>query len=67
MQIEVIEVKKPLDAPIGKAEMVKTPWGIEELAQVFKVIDYISGDIKYAVINNPAGNFKVRCSAFRVR
>jgi hypothetical protein len=62
-----IEVKKPLDAPIGKPEMVNTPWGTVEQAQVFKVIDYISGDIKYAVINNPAGNFKVRCSAFRVR
>lgn len=61
------QIKKPLDAPIGRTEVVKTPWGTMEQAQTFIVTDYIERKIKYAVIDNPAGNFKVRCSAFRVR
>lgn len=62
-----IEVKKPLDAPIGKTEMVQTPWGSIERAQVFEMQDYIDGAVKYATIFNPVGNFKVRCSTFRIK
>lgn len=58
---------KALDAPIGKPEMVNTPWKTIELAQVFKVLDYIEGYVKYAVVYQPVGNFKVRCSSFKVR
>jgi len=62
-----IEVKKPLDAPIGKPEMVNTPWGTIEQAQVFQMQDYIDGKVKYATIFNPGGNYKVRCSTFRIQ
>ena len=60
-------VKTPLDAPFGKSEMVQTPWGTLEQAHVFHMQDYIDGSVKYATIFNPAGNYKVRCSTFRIR
>jgi len=60
-------VKTPLEAPIGKTEMVQTPWGTSEQAQVFHVLDYTDGKVKYATIFNPVGNYKVRCSTFRIR
>ena len=60
-------VKTPLEAPIGKTEMVQTPWGSLEQAHVFNMQDYIDGMVKYAIIFNPVGNYKVRCSTFRIR
>lgn len=62
-----IHIKKPLDAPIGKTEMVQTPWGTIEQAQVFHMQDYIDGAVRYAIIFNSVGNFKVRCSSFRIK
>jgi hypothetical protein len=62
------QVKKtPLDPPLGKAGRLMAPWGTEENAQVFDVVDTRDGKVQYATVYKPTGNFNVRYSVFRVR
>ena len=53
------------NAPFGKTEIVKAPWGESETASVFMVREW-SGKTKYAVVYHPKHNKFVRCSVFKV-